>query len=92
MSRSGDSFWERAWQLDIPVGTPVEVTFEDGSLLMVVSEGFNGAAYHCRMILSGTSDLGSGCTVKPHQMRVLSALETFNLGVNGNASPHNRRT
>ena len=78
---SGWLGWERAWQLNIAVGTPVEVTFEDGSLLMVVSEAFNGAVYHCRMMINNGESLGSGCTVKPYQIRVLSALEVFAFGV-----------
>jgi len=75
--RKGESSWERAWQLDLEPGLLVEVTFEDGSLPMEITEKFNGAVYHCK-VLNG----GAGCTVKPSQIRVLSALEIFNLGVN----------
>ena len=63
--------------LNIEVGTLVEATFEDGTIYAKISEKFNGAVY----MITTVDGNGSGCSIKPENIRVLSALEVFTLQV-----------
>lgn len=59
-------------------GDLVEATFEDGTIIAKIHENKRGTY----MITTPDGD-GSGCSIPAHKVRKLTALELFNLGVNG---------
>lgn len=59
-------------------GTLVEATFEDGTIIAKIHENKQG-----HYTITTPDGNGSGCSIAAHKVRKLTALELFNLGVNG---------